>query len=491
MKKTTIPNFSSDEYLRVLNKLNPQNSKACNNNLLWNNSSSNTFSGIFKGFSFKRSNLKYARFENAVFDHCNFTGSLFESVVFNSNTNLTSVNFLRSKFNKCEFKSNEVQHAMNFSSCIIENCVYNGNTIRGSYFNNSKIYNTKFINQKIISTSFDNCYFKDVIFDKCNIKNLNLEFATFDNVSLIDTQISFYQLPYIIGIFSEINNLKNLILGCGKGKTITFEEYCDNIQDSITYFTYLNQYLPLANLYYLKKDYENAKNSILIGIDFALIKQDFTNIKYLIRMGAIYNLLTYSEIQSILKSIDQQLSNLCEDENYKYYIMQSYEIQSDLNNILNKAVLDIKIETTLNNNQFDSASEICQEIDELLMSLNLNTEHSFRLSHNSPITIVLSVIGLSADLISISALVYNLISKKFNKNKTVNIKKQMKLAERLNDSFLNEIGDDVDMLKIILSKSPKAEHEEIITNFRSKLLTKLGDKIDTDILLYSTEEIDD
>ena len=154
-------------------------------------------------------------------------------------------------------------------------------------------------------------------------------------------------------------------------------------------------------------------------------------------------------------------------------------------------VLDIKIETTLNNNQFDSASEICQEIDELLMSLNLNTEHSFRLSHNSPITIVLSVIGLSADLISISALVYNLISKKFNKNKTVNIKKQMKLAERLNDSFLNEIGDDVDMLKIILSKSPKAEHEEIITNFRSKLLTKLGDKIDTDILLYSTEEIDD
>ena len=67
----------------------------------------------------------------------------------------------------------------------------------------------------------------------------------------------------------------------------------------------------------------------------------------------------------------------------------------------------------------------------------------------------------------------------------------MKLAERLNDSFLNEIGDDVDMLKIILSKSPKAEHEEIITNFRSKLLTKLGDKIDTDILLYSTEEIDD
>lgn len=490
MKKTTIPNFSYEEYLSVLNKLNPQKSKACNNNLLWSNSYLYPFSGEYKGFSFKRSNLKKITFERTLFDHCNFTGSLFDNVLFDSDTTMNSVNFLRSKFNKCEFKSNSIQHALNFSSCIIENCIFNGYTIRGSYFNNSKIYNTKFVNQKLISTSFDNCYFKDVTFEMCNIKNLNLEFATFDNVNLINTQISFYQLPYIIGIFLEVKNLKNLVLGCGKGKTITFEEYCDNIQDSIIYFTYLNQYLPLANLYYLKKDYENAKNSILIGVDYALIKQDFTNIKYLIRMAAMYNLLTYSEIQNILKSLDQHLTSLSDDENYKYYLMQSYEIQSDLNNILNKAVLDIKIETTLNNTQFDSASEVCQEIDELLMNLNLNIEHSFRLSHNSPITIVLSVIGLSADLITISALVYKVISKKFNKMKNINEKKQIKLAEKLNDSFLDEIGYDVDMLKLILSKSPKAEHEEIITNFRSKLLTKLGDKIDTDILLYSTEETD-
>ncbi|MBP5405404.1 MAG: pentapeptide repeat-containing protein [Clostridia bacterium] len=322
-----IPVFTDEETDNVLKKLKPSNSKACNDNLLWGSATSQAYSGKYHGYSFKRSNLYKVAFSSAEFDHCNFTGSILKEVIFESTCNFSSVNFQRSILDGCSFNSEETMHALNFSACILDNVDFSNNTIRGSYFNNAKINNCRFNNTVIRSTSFDNCIIKNSSFLNCNMKNLNLEFSTFINVDLENAQISFYQLPYIIGIFNEPNRLKNLLIGCGEGKTINFSDYVHNIQDSIVYFTNKNQFLPLANLYYLKGDYNIAKNCILSGVENSLLRNDYTLIKYLIKLAIILKLLDYSEINHLLNKVDLHLNKIKDDENYTYYLLQSFEMQ--------------------------------------------------------------------------------------------------------------------------------------------------------------------
>jgi len=487
MNKRRIPTFTIKEEDEVMQKLQPLNSKACNNNLLWGNAPNQSYSGDYHGYSFKRSNLFGTQFVNSKFDHCNFTGSILHNVRFDSDCTFSSVNFLRSILTNCSFSSQEQLHALNFSSCTLDNVDFRNIILRGSYFNSAKIVNCSFDNTKIMSTSFDNCTIKNSSFNNCNMRNLNLEFSTFIDVKLDGTQLSFYQLPYIIGIFKNPDNLKTVLVGCGKKKTITFAEYISNIHESIVFFTSKKQYLPLANLYYLINKKDIAKNCILIGIDNALLNNDYTLIKYLIKLALILELLNYSEINEIMTNIDKQLSNIKEDKNYSYYLMQSFEIQNDIQNMFNKSILNLKIETKFTNDQFNEASKLCQELDNILIATNTDINYSFNLSHNSPIAIVLTVIGAVSDLIGISSFIYKYIEKKLNKNKKVD-NKVKKLLDRNNKLFLSGVNDRISDLKRILDKTDKDKQGEVIDDFRIKLLASIGEMIDINLSLVTTEK---
>ncbi|MDE5553493.1 MAG: pentapeptide repeat-containing protein [Malacoplasma sp.] len=481
-----IPTFSATEEEEVYKRLDPANGKACNNNILWGNSLNQVYSGNYHGFSFKRSNLISSRFDDAHFDHCNFTGSTLNDVHFSESCSFTSVNFLRSFISNCSFSSKEQLHVLNFSSCTLSNVIFNNIVLRGSYFNSAKILNCYFDNSKIMSTSFDNCTIMNSSFRNCNMRNLNLEFSTFINNDLDGAQFSFYQLPYIIGIFKHPEKLEKIKIGCGKNKTISFLDYTQRLNDSIIYFTSKKQFLPLANLYYLNEQIDIAKNSIFVGIDEALLRNDYTTIKFLIKLALNLELLTYTEINQIMKEIDRYLNNLKDDINISYYLLQSYEIQNDIQNMFNKSILSFKIDTTFNNEQFGEASELCQDIDNILSSINRDVNYSFNLSHNSPISIVLSVVGAVADLMGISSLIYNFIEKRLNKKRKVN-NNVKETINRYNQLFLSSIDENIDNLKTILSKTKKDKQGEIIDDFRLKLLTSIGEAVDINLALVMPE----
>jgi len=481
-----IPTFTNEEEKRILKKLNPKSGRACNDNFMWGTGNNQEYSGNYYGFSFKRSKLNNVKFRESTFDHCNFTGSILERVIFDNNCKFSSVNFLRSIFKSCTFNSEETMHGINFSSSTLDQVDFSNVQLRGSYFNNAKILNSTFLNCCIRSTSFDNCIFKECLFQNCNMKNLNLEFSTFLNVKLINSQISYYQLPYIIGIFKNLENLVSLNIGYGDNKTMSFEEYKTNIRDSIIYFSSKQQFFPLINLYFLDNKSEIARKCIFIGVEDALLKNDYVLIKYIIKLSLILELLNWSEVNEILTQIDNHLSKNKEDINYPYYLLQSFEIQQEIQNILGKSVLNLKIDTILSNSEYTKASELCQEIDDIIIQSKVDVKHSFNLSHNSPLAIVLTVIGCVADLMTITSFVSRLLEKKLKKNKCLPIEIRDSL-DKHNKLFLNSIDDKVKNLKTILDKSAKKEHSQIIENFRIKLLADIDENIDINLSLISTQ----
>ncbi len=487
MKKVQIPIFSNEEIAKTMERMNPISDKACNNNLLWGNMPNQTFSGEYRGYSFKRSNLNGTTFSGANFDHCNFTGSILRGVKFDINCHLSSVNFLRSILTDCEFSSKEQLHALNFSFSTLNNVKFETTTLRGSYFNSAKIVNCKFLNSKITSTSFDNCIIKNSSFTNCNLRNLNLEFATFINVNLEEVQLPYYQFPYIIGIFKDKSKLNSIQLGGGYNRLISFSEYLDNIQDSIKYFTSKNQFFPLANLYYLIGKLEISKECVIVGIENALINNDYVLIKYFIKLALILEILTYSEINTIMAKIDNHLNQIKDDLNYPFYLMQSYEIQNDLQNLCGKSILNIKIDTIFQNEQFNEASQLCQEIDDILTLSNKDINYNFTLSHNSPIAITLTVVGVVADLITISSLIYQLVKKKIKANKKIE-QNVVDLFERQNNLFLSNIDDNITSLKLLLSKSNKSDQGQIIEDFRAKILASIGEIMDINLSLVTTQK---
>ena len=146
--------------------------------------------------------------------------------------------------------------------------------IRGVYFDNCLLKECSFVDCKIRASMFDGAFLANCSIINCNMRNLNIEFATIQNCDLSGTTISYYQLPYIIGIFSNSNIKDTLCVGIHNTETIPMDQYLKNINDSIVYFTSLEEYFPLANLYYAKKENEIAYNCIFNGIDKALLNND-------------------------------------------------------------------------------------------------------------------------------------------------------------------------------------------------------------------------
>lgn len=387
----------------------------------------------------------------------------------------------------CDFASKEQLHALNFSFSTLDNVKFKNVTLRGSYFNSAKIVNCHFVDSKITSTSFDNCLVNNTTFKNCNLRNLNLEFATFNNVNLDNVQLPYYQLPYIIGIFKDKSKLNGIQLGGGHKSLITFSEYLENIQDSIIYFTSKNEFFPLANLYYLIGELDIAKECVLTGIEKALINNDYVLIKFFIKLALILELLSFSEINTIMVEIDNHLNNIKDNLNYSYYLMQSYEIQNDLHNIFNKSILNVKIDTIYMNEQFEEASKICQEIDNVLTLIDKDINYNYGLSHNSPIAIILTVIGAAADLVTIASLLYKLIKKKLKSNRKIE-SSIVELFERQNKLYLSNVNDNITNLKSILNKSAKSNHENIIEDFRVKILASIEEIMDINLSLVTTKK---
>lgn len=479
-----IPKFSQEEIGQVISRLTPSNSRACNNNILLS-SNDKTYSGNYRGHSLKRTNLKNCKFENAVFDHTSFAGSILDNFYFSENCIFNSVYLEQSVLTSLVFDKGLAMEGCNFSHSYIKDSVFNSNSIRSTYFNNCYLINCLFENCTLRSTMFDSAYIANCSFINCNMRNLNIEFATIDNCDLNRSVISYFQLPYIIGIFKDSS--QNIFLGKNNEPPISMSDYLNEIDDSIIYFTYLEEYFPLASLYYAKRQNDIAINCIYVGIEKALIGNDIRMIDNYCKLGQFYNILSISDIQQIMKKVDESIEKERNSPLFSILLSKSYQLKSSVAQNRSKSKLEIVINTSLNENEFDEVGKLCEEIDTIIIGLMPNKiTTSYQISHNSPFEICLTCIGLASDLIGVSGFIYSLISKRLKKNRRLPERIE-EYIENNNQMYIDSLNTQFDMFKILLEKTSKGKQSEIIDDFRGKIISNASEKIEKDFALIISE----
>lgn len=485
-KNRYVPNFDKSEIDRIQQKLNPQINRACNNNLLFS-SGNNSYSGNYYGHSLKRSNLKNCKFDNAIFDHTSFCGSVLNNIIFSGTCKFESVYMEQSMMTDIFFEKGLHMENCNFSNSYIKNMSLDSSEIRGIYFDNCLLTGCSFKNCKIRASMFDGAFLTNCSLIDCNMRNLNIEFATIQNCNLSGTIFSFYQLPYIIGIFSKSNMTDNIYVGIHNTETIPIDQYLKNINDAIIFFTGLEEYFPLANLYYAKNENDIAYNCIINGINRALLNNDIRMVENFCMLGQTYELLSIKDTQHILKKVDMRIEKERHNPIYSLLLSKSYKLREKVEQNQSKSKLEIVINTNIEAERFDLVGMLCDDIDNIIAAiLPDKVTTTYQLSHNSPFEICLTCIGITADLITLAGPLYHYISKKMKNNIVITpeLKEYIKCS---NTMYINSLNNQFDLLEQALKGKRKKEYDDIIKEFRGKIITTASEQINKDFALLVSQ----
>ena len=488
MKNTNryIPSFDKSEIDRVQQKLNPQINRACNNNLLFS-AGANSYSGNYYGHSLKRSNIKNCTFDNSIFDHTSFCGSILNNIVFKANCKFESVYMEQSTMTDIFFEKGLHMENCNFSNSHIKNMSLDSSEIRGVYFDNCLLIGCSFKDCKIRASMFDGAFLSNCSIINCNMRNLNIEFATIQNCDLSGTTISYFQLPYIIGIFSNSNITDNLYVGIHNTETIPINTYIKNINDAIIYFTSLEEYFPLTNLYYAKCENEIAYNCIFNGINKALLNNDIRMVENFCVLGQTYELLSIKDIQQILKAVDMKIEKERHNPIYNLLLSKSYKLKGIVNQNQSKSKLEIVINTNIGAENFDLVSMFCDDIDNIISTILSNkVTTTYQLSHNSPFEICLTCIGITADLITLAGPLYHYISQKMKKNIVITPELQ-EYIKSSNAMYMDSLNNQFDLFEQAHKGKKKSEYDDLIKEFRGKIITTASEQISKDFALLVSQ----
>lgn len=479
-----IPKFSESEFTNVLNKLTPSKSRAANNNILLS-SNNTTYSGDYYGYSLKRTNLSNCIFRNAIFDHTSFAGSIINQIKFESDCKFESVFFEQSILSSVSFESSLKIDGCNFSHSFIKDSSFNSCQIRSTYFNNCHLINCAFSNCIIRSTMFDSAYLVGCDFINCNMRNLNIEFATLEKCSLSGTTFSYFQLPYIIGIFKDLP--QDIYVGKNDENPIPIKQYLSEIDDSIVYFTYLEEYFPLVNLYYAKEEIEIAKACLDVGIEKALLSNDIRMVENYCKLGQYYELLAIKDIQCILKKVDESIEKERNTPFFSILLSKSFQLKASIDNNYSKSKLEIIINTNLTKDKFNDVSQLCEEIDTIIIGLMPNRiSTTYQLRHNSPFEICLTCIGLTSDLIGISGFIYALLRKRLSKKSKLPSQIEDYISKK-NKNYIESLNVQFDLFEKVMTTINKTKQAEIIDDFRSKIITSVTNQLNDDFALIIAE----
>ena len=481
-----IPKFGDDEISKVYDKLDPRKSRACNNNIIWN-TDCNSYSGNYYGHSLKRSHLTDCCFDNAIFDHTSFSGSSLNKILFKNNCTFNSVYMEQSVLTDVCFDSGLNIENCNFSNSQLKNLRFKNSEIRSTYFDNCYMEDCEFNNCKVRSTMFDNTYMANCKLIDCNMRNLNIEFLTIENCDLSGTTISYFQFPYIIGVFNTNNHIMSSYVGIHNDTSISIKDYLNNIDEAIIYFSSLEEYFPLANLYFAKHEKQIAYNCIQQGISKALLVNDIRMVENYCKLGQTYDLLNISDIQQVLKKVDKTIEKQRKSAFYGLLLSKSYHLKAALSQNSSKSKLEVIINTNISQNNFDTVAEFCNDIDDIILNLFPNKfTTSYQFSHNSPFGICLTCIGLTADLIAVSGLIYSFISKKLNKNTKISPDVEAYI-KKSNEMYIDSLNNEFDSFERILKDSKKSNYSSIIKEFRGKIISTATNQIDKDLALLVSQ----
>ncbi|MDD3303277.1 MAG: pentapeptide repeat-containing protein [Candidatus Gracilibacteria bacterium] len=483
MGKKYIPDFTDSQKEKVIKKLNPISSRACNNNLFWS-PNQESYSGNYYGYSLKRSKLNHCNFKEAIFDHTSFAGSILNDLTFSNDCKFESVYLENCVLTNVLFSPN-INNCSFFHS-YIKDCSFNSKELRGNHFDGCYIDNCLFENCKIRATIFDGSYILNSNFKNCNMNNLNIEFASIQNCTFDGSSVSYFQLPYIIGVFDNITPESDFSVSLNQ-KQISIFEYFKNIDESIIYFTSLQEFFPLANLYYVIGKKDIAYNCLEAGINHALRNNNIRMVENYCKLGQFYNLIQISDIQRFLKNVDKRVESQRQSSMYHVLLIQAYRLKASLAENTSKSKLEITVNTNITEANFQQVGVFCQELDNIILTvMSKKVTTSYQLSHNSPFEICITCVGITADLVTVSGFIYSYISRRMTK-KPILSQEVQDYIENSNKMFIQSLHNQFDSFESLMDKTQKSQQKPIIEDFRGKIISATVDQITKDFSLIVSQ----
>ncbi len=325
------------------------------------------------GSYFSEVKFDESKFDESNMQYCQFIHSAFQDVTIHS-SNLSYSNFINTDFKDVHFKGSTISEIL-FEQCTFEQCTFASSMLENAVFINCTFTHVKFLNSNVEYMELNNCKFR----------NVHLPLA---------------QVPYIFGLFQSMMDPDNDIQLSADQMIVPLEEY-KGLKDSLViYYTSIQEYFPLANIYLANMEWENAYDSICFGMERAITQRNFRMLKFFCKQAKQKNAFPYQRLKELYTLIEKYASmqkfNIYEQRSFIYNIEEIRSLLLD--NMDNFPAARISLQTNIDSLESEKTMRFIEYMDATINEACGQKISYIEYHHNSDVNFI---IHLSAHYLEI------------------------------------------------------------------------------------------
>lgn len=414
-----------------------------------------TISSDFSGENLRRSYYIDSEIRKADLTNVGFSGSIFINTSFyDCVINNTKLDFC--EFDNCTFinSTNNEMLYLNFVESVICNSKFENMDMHAANFTNTIFENVIFRDCIWKSLCLEGTVFRNTIFDNVNLQKLNFEFSYFDNIKMNNVRLPFSTIPYIFNGIRYLMHTKDSIRissAASENGSISVDEYLNNIDDLIVFYTKTQNYFPLANILISQEKYDQAYAAILAGIKFSMMHiRNFRLVYYYSKLLQITEYFTLTQRAYIYDMIIKH-SNLTNWRPLDYYNFNHYidRIRNTLLNEIQNDFLTVTLDTNILCSEYRKISCLYQALENIISLIEGDQKkkiiHYIEIRHNSPHEFFIkafsnpAVLSLLLDAISLVCLGIGKIINQHKEKKAEEIEKEkISILQNIENDFKSE-----------------------------------------------------
>lgn len=383
LSKDGIQQFDDTQIQNAVNTIEKYIPLMQNDNRIFEKGSNLVLNGDFNDVSLKRSTLINSKIQKVNFGNAALTSSYF------SNTNFYDSKFNESNMQYCQFIQNILENIIilstnlsysNFYDVTFKNVIFKGSTVAEILFENCYFENCKFMSSMLENTVFLCCTFQDVMFSSSNIEYMELKNCTLKNVCL-----PMSQFPYVYGVLHALEDNENNIILSSNKKKVSIKEYSKLKGSLIIYYTSVQEYFPLANIYLAENKKKLAFDCIVMGIRRSIIQRNFRMLRFFCKQAKQGNIFSYDILKKLYASIEEYISeqefNIYEQRSFIYNIGEIRSILLDSFDQFPTA--RIIMQTNIDSKESNKVIQFIEYIDSAINDLCTQKISHIEIRHNS------------------------------------------------------------------------------------------------------------
>lgn len=381
-ESTNLIQQHSDQRLQVaLSRLEPYMALTQNNNRRFQSGIGLEISDWFDDVSLKRTSLFNSTVTNSRFLNSALTGSYFSDTKFSNSifdeSNLQYCHFIHAAFHTVEIRSTNLSYS-SFFSTDFRNALFKGSTVSELLFDTCNFEDCTFTASMLENAVFMHCTLKNVRF-----VNTNIEFMEFRGCELQGVTMPFQQLPYVYGLYGHLSD-GGVQIEAGD-TCLTAEEYLALLEDLMVYYTSVNEYFPMTNIYLIRQELDHAYQCISLGLQSSIVSKNFRMLKFFCKLAVQGTLFSHQKLRELYTLINtcvrKQSLNIYEQRDFIY---NSAEIRSLLlDSIYDCPTARIELQTNIDSTEPDKVIQFIEYVDHTIREVCSQQISHIEYRHNS------------------------------------------------------------------------------------------------------------